>query len=100
MARVYVERVVLEAFAGAIERCEDPQSRELLGRLCDLYAMATIEADRGWFQEHGRLSSTRSKAVIKSVNTLCSELADDAGLLVDAFGVPEPTLGAFGRETT
>jgi acyl-CoA oxidase len=98
VARVYVERVILEAFAEAVERCPDPELKELLGRVCDLYAMSAIEEDRAWFQEHGRLSSTRSKAVIKSVNTLCTKLAEDAELLVDAFGVPESALGDAARK--
>jgi acyl-CoA oxidase len=92
-ARAYVDRVVLEAFAAAVDRCEHPGSRALLGRVCDLYALSTIEAERGWFQEHGRLSSTRSKAVIKAVNTLCAELRPHATDLVEAFGVPETALG-------
>jgi acyl-CoA oxidase len=92
-ARAYVDRVVLEAFAAAVERCEHPGSRALLNRVCDLYALSTIEAERGWFQEHGRLSSTRSKAVIKAVNTLCAELRPHASDLVEAFGVPETALG-------
>jgi acyl-CoA oxidase len=99
VARVHTEKIVLQSFARAVEACEDAATREVLDQLCSLYALWHIERDRGWFQEHGRLSSTRSKAVIKCVNALCSELAGDAGLLVDAFGVPEPTLGAFGRET-
>jgi acyl-CoA oxidase len=92
-ARAYVECVVLEQFAAAVTRCEDPGSRWLLDRLCDLYALSTIEADRAWFQEHGRLSSTRSKAVIKAVNQLCGTLRPHAQQLVDAFGVPETSLG-------
>jgi acyl-CoA oxidase len=92
-ARAYVDCVVMESFAGAVERCPDPGARRLLDRLCDLYALSTIEADRGWFQEHGRLSSTRSKAVIKAVNALCATLRPHATALVDAFGVPETSLG-------
>jgi acyl-CoA oxidase len=92
-ARAYVDRVVLEAFAAKVAQCPDPGSRALLDRVCDLYALSTIEADRGWFQEHGRLSSTRSKAVIKAVNTLCGELRPHATTLIDAFGVPETALG-------
>ncbi len=65
-------------------------------RVCNLYALSRIEAERGWYQEHGRLSSTRSKAVIKAVNTLCGELREHAELLVEAFGVPEPALGDGG----
>jgi acyl-CoA oxidase len=92
-ARAYVDCFVLECFAAAIDRCPDPGSRVLLDRVCDLYALSTIEADRGWFQEHGRLSSTRSKAVIKAVNTLCAALRPHATGLVEALGIPEASLG-------
>ena len=44
------------------------------------YALARVEAERGFYQEHGRLSShAGSKAVIKAVNALCAELRADAG---------------------
>jgi acyl-CoA oxidase len=92
-ARAWVDLVVLEAFAGAVERCEEPGVKPVLDTLCSLYALSRIEAERGWYQEHGRLSSTRSKAVIKAVNALCAELREHAELLVEAFGVPEPALG-------
>jgi acyl-CoA oxidase len=92
-ARAYVDTVVLEAFAAKIAQCSDPGSKLLLERVCDLYALSTIEADRAWFQEHGRLSSTRSKAVIKAVNALCAQLRPHARTLIDAFGVPETSLG-------
>jgi acyl-CoA oxidase len=95
-ARAWVDLVVLEAFAEAVERCEDPAVKPVLDTLCDLYALSRIEAERGWYQEHGRLSSTRSKAVIKAVNTLCGEVREHAELLVEAFGVPEPALGDGG----
>jgi acyl-CoA oxidase len=90
-ARAYADRQILEAFADAVERAPG-EHRELLGKLCDLHAMTLFERERGWFQEHGRFSSTRSKAVIKAVNELCGELAPHARTLVDAFGVPEPCL--------
>ena len=92
-ARSWVDVVALEAFAAAVEGCEDPETRELLDRLCSLYALSVMERERGWYQEHGRLSSPRSKAVIKTVNTLCAELRPHAGALVDAFGVPARALG-------
>jgi acyl-CoA oxidase len=92
-ARAYVDCVVMESFAAKIAQCPDPGARALLDRVCDLYALSTIEADRAWFQEHGRLSSTRSKAVIKAVNTLCAALRPHALQLVEAFGIPETSLG-------
>jgi hypothetical protein len=30
--------------------------------------------------------------VIKHVNALCAQVRDDAELLIDAFGVPQPAL--------
>jgi acyl-CoA oxidase len=96
-ARSWADLVVLEAFAAAVEDCEDPAARELLDRLCSLHALSTIERERGWYQEHGRLSPPRSKAVIKLVNGLCAELRPHAETLVEAFGVPESCLGGWGR---
>jgi acyl-CoA oxidase len=96
-ARSWADLVVLEAFAAAVEDCGDAEARELLDKLCSLHALSTIERERGWYQEHGRLSPPRSKAVIKTVNALCAELRPHAGTLVDAFGVPENCLGAWGR---
>jgi acyl-CoA oxidase len=85
-ARSWVDLVVLEAFAAVAER--DP----VLDRLCSLYALSRIEAERGWYQEHGKLTGARSKTVIKTVNALLAEIRPHAGELVDAFGVPESCL--------
>jgi acyl-CoA oxidase len=86
-ARAWVDLVVLEAFAAATSDVP------ALEKLCSLYALHRVEAERGYYQEHGRLSASRSKAVIKAVNTLCAEIRPDAKLLVDAFQVPEAALG-------
>ncbi|WP_370944571.1 acyl-CoA dehydrogenase [Amycolatopsis sp. cg5] len=85
--RAHVERLVLESFAA---RADDP----LLSKVCDLYALSSIEADRAWFLEHGRLTPSGSKAVTAAVNRLCAELRPDARRLVDAFAVPEQFLAA------
>src|SRR4051794_15084291 len=86
-ARAWVDLVVLESFVAGVG------DNELLSRLCSLYALHTIEAERGYYQEHGRLTGSRSKAVIKAVNTLCGELRPAARDLIDAFAVPETCLG-------
>ncbi|MGH8860982.1 MAG: acyl-CoA dehydrogenase, partial [Jatrophihabitantaceae bacterium] len=52
------------------------------------------EAERGWFQEHGRLTATRSKAVIAEVNRLCAQLRPSVLDLVDAFGIPAEMIAA------
>jgi acyl-CoA oxidase len=93
-ARAHVERQLFEAFVRALTLAAEGESRDLLARVCDLHALATIEADRAWFQEHGRISSTRAKAVTRTVNALCTELRSAAELLVDAFGIPDEILMA------
>jgi acyl-CoA oxidase len=95
-ARSWVDVVVLEAFAAAVEDCEDDAARGLLDLLCSLHALSVMERERAWYQEHGRLSPPRSKAVIKVVNALCAELRPHAAALVDAFGVPKACLGTLG----
>ena len=94
LGRAHVERIVLEAFARAVDRCEAPELQTILSRLCDLHALATIERDRAWFLEHGRISATQSRTITSTVNGLCGEIRDDAGKLVEAFAIPENLLGA------
>jgi acyl-CoA oxidase len=93
-ARAHVHLRVLMAFVAALRRCEDEASKALLERVCDLYALAEIEYDRAWFQEHGRMSSTRAKAVTRTINRICDELRPAAETLVDAFGIPDVVLAA------
>jgi len=94
-ARVHVDRVVLEAFVQAIDECTDEQVKALLGQVCDLYVLSNLEADRGWFLEHGRLTTRQAKAITRAVNELCRTLRPQARTLVDAFGIPEECLPAL-----
>ena len=93
-ARAHVDTVLLEAFDRAIESCQDDGLKATLGRVCDLFALHTIEADRGFYQEHGRLTGPRCKAITREVNRLCNEVRAQAAALVDAFGIPDEILGA------
>ena len=74
-ARAHMDNLLLQAFVDGIEACPDEAVRALLERVCDLYALSTIEQERGWFQEHGRLTATRAKAVLAEVNALCAAAA-------------------------
>jgi acyl-CoA oxidase len=91
-AQTHIDRVVLEAFVAGIERTTDPAAKALLSRVCDLYALSTIEADKGWFLEHGRLTPTRAKALTGAVNQLLKELRPHMRTLVDAFAIPDAWL--------
>jgi acyl-CoA oxidase len=91
-ARAHVERLVLDAFVARTRALPDGDTKVALNLLCDLHALTTIEADRAWFMEHGRLSATRSKAITREVNDLCRKLRPLAPALVDSLGVPEEML--------
>jgi acyl-CoA oxidase len=93
-ARAHVDNVLLTAFVHGIEQLDPGPEQELLGTLCDLFALSTIEAERAWIAEHGRLTATRAKSVIAAVNELCGRLRPHARTLVDAFGVPDAALAA------
>lgn len=87
-ARAHVERVVLEAFVTALDGMPQGEARELTERVCDLFVLSAIEADRAWFVEHGRLSVQQSKSVITAVEKLCAGLRPHTQTLIDAFAIP------------
>ncbi|GAB3761892.1 acyl-CoA oxidase [Nocardioides ginsengisegetis] len=91
-ARAHVERLVLEAFVAKVGALPDGDLKVALNLLCDLHALSTIEADRAWFMEHGRLTVQRSKSISREVNRLCRRIRPIAEDLVDGFGVPPEML--------
>ncbi|HLS44566.1 MAG TPA: acyl-CoA dehydrogenase [Ornithinicoccus sp.] len=93
-ARTHTDRVILESFIGGIDACEDEETAAVLGKVCDLYALSSLAADRGWFQEHNRMSTSRAKAIVPAINQLCSELRPLALPLVEGMGVPTRLLGS------
>jgi acyl-CoA oxidase len=91
-ARAHVERLVVEAFVDKVADLPDGDQKVALGLLCDLHALRTIEDDRAWFMEHGRLTSQRSKAITREINSLLRMIRPLAVDFVDAFGVPPEML--------
>src|SRR6478736_6844082 len=87
-ANAHVERLVLEAFVEKVRSMPEGDNRTALAQLCDLFALSTIEADRAWFMEHGRLTVVRSKSISREVGELCRAVRPIAVDLVDAWAVP------------
>jgi acyl-CoA oxidase len=88
VAQAHIDRVVLEAFVAGVERSGEP----LLSQMCDLYALSTIEAHKGWYLEHQRLTPARSKGVTTRVNELLRQLRPHLPDLVGAFAIPDEWL--------
>src|SRR5699024_7625536 len=87
--RAHMDSWVFARVAEAVDACEDPEAKEVLGMLCDLYVLDIVEHDKGWFLEHNRLTTERTKAATAARNRLCTKLAGRARTLVDAFAIPE-----------
>lgn len=92
-ARAHVERQILEAFASAAAAAP-AELAPSLETLCDLYALATLERERGAYLEAGYFAAEKSKAIRTQVDRLCREVRELALSLVDAFGIPEACLDA------
>ena len=94
LAEAHVERIVLEAFHDGMARAPSPGAAERIGVLASLWALARLEADRGWFLECGYFEAPKARAIRAEVNALCRALLPHAELLVDAFGIPDEVLDA------
>ena len=94
LADAYVDRVVLEQFQAQIERTESPELKSSLEQLCQLYALHTIEQNKGWYLEQEYMLSAKTKAIRYLVNDLCADVRKEALALVAAFDIPEALLRA------
>lgn len=94
VAEAYLERVVLEQFQAAIKEVEEQQSKAILTKLSQLYALSQIEKNKAWYLEDGYMEAVKTKAVRKIVNQLCWDIRPDAVALVNSFNIPESCLAA------
>jgi acyl-CoA oxidase len=94
IGQAYVERVVLEQFQKKILETKQQSCKKALIQLCQLYALQTIEKNRGWYLEEGYMEGVKTKAIRKEVNQLCWEVRKNALALTDAFDIPESCLAA------
>jgi acyl-CoA oxidase len=94
VGRAHIATVLLEAFQRAVDDCPEGSARAALTQMCDLFALTEIEREKGFYQEHARLSGPRCKAVSRQVGELCDRVRAQAGAYVDAFGIPDAVLRA------
>ena len=97
LAAVHLESVLLEALDDASEEAadqSDPAVGEALAAMRELFALESLEESRGWFLERGWLPPAEARALTGRVEDLCARLAGRARELVDAFGLPDATIGA------
>lgn len=94
VGQAYIERVILEEFQKAVIGAHDKGVQDALTQLCQLYALHTLENNRGWYLEQGYMEGVKTKAIRKEVNQLCWEIRKNALALTDAFDIPESCIAA------
>ena len=90
----HIERVILEKFIEQVNQTKDAGCKEVLKKLCQLFALSQIEKNKGWYLESGYMEGAKTKAVRKLVNQLCWDVRQEAVPLCDAFKIPESCLAA------
>ncbi|MEM1322820.1 MAG: acyl-CoA dehydrogenase [Bacteroidota bacterium] len=94
LGKAFVERLVLEKFVEKVAACEEEGLQKVLKKLCNLYALSTIETHKGWYLENEYISGSKSKAIRRMIERLCKDVRVEAGFLVDAFAIPDTCLAA------
>ena len=93
-AEAYIERVILKSFIVVLDGMEDGEAKTLLTKVKDLYALSTIQENKGWYLECDYMHGSKTKAIRRVVSNLCKELRAEASILVDAFDIPDELLAA------
>ncbi|MEQ9290542.1 MAG: acyl-CoA dehydrogenase [Cyclobacteriaceae bacterium] len=93
VGHAYIERVVLQQFQASILAAPQPL-QPILNKLCQLYALSTMEEHKGWYLEQDYMEGVKTKAIRRVVNDLCRDVRNDAVPLVDAFDIPDQLLAA------
>jgi acyl-CoA oxidase len=94
VGHAYIERIILEQFQEKISEVTDEGSKQILTKLCQLFALSQIEKNKGWYLEADYMAGAKTKAIRQLVNTLCLEVRQNAVALTDAFGIPDTLLAA------
>ncbi|MEM1054880.1 MAG: acyl-CoA dehydrogenase [Bacteroidota bacterium] len=94
LARAHAERLILERFREAVEAGESDGLGHPLEMVYQLWALHTLEANRGWYLEEGLFDGSVSKAMRTEVNRLLDEVRPLALDLVAAWGIPEEVLAS------
>jgi acyl-CoA oxidase len=93
-ARAHGELLQWEAFTAALEKVQDPGTKQVLTWLRDLFGLTLIEKHLSWHLMNGRLSMQRGRTLGDYINRLLAKLRPHALDLVDAFGYTQDHIRA------
>lgn len=85
-ARAHAELMQWDAFTEALDAVPEGDTRRVLVRLRDLFALGLLEQHLDWYLVHGRLSAQRARAVSASIDRLVARLRPVVPQLLETFG--------------
>ncbi|GAA1789033.1 acyl-CoA dehydrogenase [Agromyces lapidis] len=85
-ARAHGELLQWEAFTRGLAKVSDPDTKQVLTWVRDLFGLGLIEKHAAWYLMNGRLSPQRAQSVTAYIDRLIERLRPHAQDLVDAFG--------------
>ena len=94
LAKAYIERLVYREMIKKLELLPLSNERKMIEKITAYYALNCINEDKGWFLEADYMDGSKTKAIRRTLNKLTQELRPELSALVDAFGIPDETLGA------
>lgn len=94
LGKAYSIELAYETYSTFTDSIADEKNRELFQKLGSLYALSEITKDASWYLEQGYIGSTKSKAIQRRTERLCTELRPHLNSLVDGFGIPTHCMSA------
>ncbi|MFM6973993.1 MAG: acyl-CoA dehydrogenase [Agromyces sp.] len=85
--RAHAQLLQWEAFTTALEHAPDPETKQVLTWLRDLFGLGLLEQYGAWYLMHGKISPQRALSVTAYIDRLLERLRPYANDLVDAFGL-------------
>ena len=94
LADAFVNEVTLNAFYSNIEKIKNPTNKKVMTSLVQLYALDTIDQNKGWYLETDYMVGSKTKAIRRMISKLYQEIKPHALSLVDGFAIPDELIMA------
>lgn len=88
----YAERLMMQKFIKAVDAQKDPEVKDVLKMVCDLYAVHTMRKNGLWYVENGLMKSQTTKSLRRLERDLTEKLRPHAQMLTNAFDIPPEVL--------
>eukprot|EP01118_Nematostelium_gracile_P014776 TRINITY_DN5834_c0_g1_i3.p1 TRINITY_DN5834_c0_g1~~TRINITY_DN5834_c0_g1_i3.p1 ORF type:complete len:661 (+),score=163.65 TRINITY_DN5834_c0_g1_i3:142-2124(+) len=98
LVRAHCFFVMVQNFIDGVNQTADPNLRNIIKKLCDLFTLFYLEKDLVDYLEDGFMNSNQAGLVRDSVKFLLDQIRPEAVALVDSFNISDRKLNsALGR---